>query len=118
MFIYKKFLFDSAHYLPHVPAGHKCKNLHGHTYTLTVFIEGVPISHEGWIMDFGDLKRIMKPVIDMVDHQLLNNISGLENPTTELFAIWLWDKMAPLVPHLKRIELSETPSSGVIYEGF
>jgi len=118
MLIYKKFIFDSAHYLPHVHWDHKCKNMHGHTYTLTVFIEGVPISHEGWIMDFGDLKEILKPVLDTVDHHLLNEIPGLENPTTEFFAIWLWENIQPLLPHLKKIELSETGSSGVIYEGF
>lgn len=69
-------------------------------------------------MDFGDLKEILKPVLDTVDHHLLNEIPGLENPTTEFFAIWLWENIQPLLPHLKKIELSETGSSGVIYEGF
>ena len=72
---------------------------------------------EGWVLDFGDLKKNIKPVLEMVDHAFLNDIPGLENPTAEIFSIWLWDRMKPLLPGLKRIELKETPSSGVIYEG-
>lgn len=118
MIIYKEFSFDSAHYLSQVPEGHKCGRLHGHTYHLKVFLEGTIQSPSGWVVDFNDLKAVVKPILEEVDHALLNDISGLENPTSELFAVWLWDKMKPLLPQLKRIELQETPSSGVIYEGF
>ncbi|MDB5007441.1 MAG: 6-carboxytetrahydropterin synthase QueD [Mucilaginibacter sp.] len=117
MIIYKKITFDSAHFLPHVPIGHKCQNVHGHTYTLTIFIEGAPPAYEGWVIDYGDLKKIITPVIDQVDHHLLNDLPGLENPTSEILAIWLWNKIRLLLPALKRIELSETDTSGVIYEG-
>ena len=75
------------------------------------------LSPEGWVLDFGDLKRVIKPVIDMVDHAFLNDIPGLENPTAEIFSVWLWDKIKPLLSGLKKIELKETPGSGVIYEG-
>jgi 6-pyruvoyltetrahydropterin/6-carboxytetrahydropterin synthase len=118
MIIYKQFTFDSAHFLPAVPEGHKCGNMHGHTYMLTIFIEGQPKENSGWIIDYGDLKKQIKPVIEQLDHHLLNDIQGLENPTSENLSIWLWHKIKPLVPKLKRIELKETPSSGVIYEGF
>ena len=117
MIIYKQFTFDSAHFLPNVPAGHKCRELHGHTYALTIFIEGELLAHEGWVMDFTDLKLIVKPVIDLLDHKLLNNIPGLENPTSEILAKWLWQQIKPSLAGLKRIELKETPSSGAIYEG-
>ena len=117
MIIYKQFTFDSAHFLPGVPAGHKCRNLHGHTYSLTVFIEGFLQADQGWVIDYAELKKNIKPIIDIVDHQLLNNIPGLENPTTEILAVWLWDKIKPINPGLKKIELKETASSGVIYEG-
>jgi 6-pyruvoyltetrahydropterin/6-carboxytetrahydropterin synthase len=117
MIIYKKITFDSAHFLPHVPIRNKCKNVHGHTYTLTIFIEGAPPAHEGWVIDYGDLKKIITLVIDQVDHHLLNDLPGLENPTSEILAIWLWNKIRLLLPALKRIELSETATSGVIYEG-
>lgn len=117
MIIYKQFTFDSAHFLPNVPEQHKCRQLHGHTYHLTIFLEGDVLEEEGWIMDFTDLKKAVQPVINTVDHRFLNDIPGLENPTTELFSIWLWKKIKPLLPALKRIELKETPGSGVIYEG-
>ena len=92
--------------------------MHGHTYRLTVFIEGHPDEKSGWIIDYGDLKKSIQPVIEKLDHHLLNEILGLENPTSENLAIWLWHKIKPLVPELIKIELKETPSSGVIYEGF
>ncbi len=117
MLIYKQFTFDSAHFLPNVPQGHKCANMHGHTYALSVFVEGEPDTKTGWIIDYGDLKMHIKPVIDILDHHLLNDIPGLENPTSEILTIWLWNKLKPMIPELKRIELKETPSSGVIYEG-
>ena len=117
MIIYKKFSFDSAHFLPQVAVGHKCKNMHGHTYTLTVFIAGELMPQEGWIIDYADLKQALKPIIDQVDHHCLNEIPGLENPTSEIFAVWLWNKIKPLIPGLCKIELNETASSGVIYEG-
>ena len=117
MIIFKQFTFDAAHLLPNVPEQHKCRRLHGHTYHLTIYVEGEVLADEGWIMDFGDLKKEVKPVIDLVDHAYLNDIAGLENPTAELFAVWLWNKIKPLIPGLKRIELKETPTSGVIYEG-
>ncbi|UOE46265.1 6-carboxytetrahydropterin synthase QueD [Mucilaginibacter sp. SMC90] len=116
MIIYQHFTFDAAHFLPHVPDGHKCRNLHGHTYHLTLYIGGEILEREGWILDFSDLKAVAAPVIGTLDHTLLNNIEGLENPTAELLAAWIWQKIKPLLPGLQKIELKETPASGVIYE--
>ena len=117
MEIYKEFCFDSAHFLPNVPDGHKCKNMHGHTYRLKVFIEGKPDPHMGWIMDFKELKDALAPVIERLDHKLINDIQGLENPTAENITIWIWNQIKPLLPLLSRIELYETPTTGVIYRG-
>lgn len=117
MHIFKKFTFDSAHSLPHVPDGHKCKNVHGHTYLLTVSIEKELDEQFGWVMDFADLKSIMQPVIDQIDHKYLNDVAGLENPTCEILVKWIWDAVINDLPGLKRIELYETPTSGAIYEG-
>ena len=117
MILYKQFSFDAAHFLPYVEDGHKCKSMHGHTYYLIIFIEGKIQEKEGWILDYSDLKKAVKPVIEQVDHALLNNIPGLENPTTELFSVWLWNKIKPCLPSLIKIELKETPTTGVIYEG-
>nr|WP_281024331.1 6-carboxytetrahydropterin synthase QueD [Mucilaginibacter celer] len=117
MIIYQHFTFDAAHFLPHVPQGHKCRNLHGHTYHLTLYITGEIMEKEGWILDFSDLKAIAQQVIGTLDHTLLNNIEGLSNPTAELLAKWIWQKLIPLLPGLKKIELKETPASGVVYNG-
>lgn len=118
MIIYKQFTFDSAHFLPNVPDGHKCRAVHGHTYNFTVFLEDGLTEKSGWVVDYTDLKNAIQPIIKIIDHQLLNNIPGLENPTSEILVIWLWDKIKPLFTTLKRIELKETASSGAIYEGY
>ena len=117
MEIYKEFSFDSAHFLPNVPEGHKCKNMHGHTYRLRVFIEGPVDPQLGWIMDFKELKDSVGPTIELLDHNLINNIQGLENPTAENITIWIWNKIKPKLPLLSRIELYETPTTGVLYAG-
>lgn len=117
MEIYKEFSFDSAHFLPFVPEGHKCKNMHGHTYKLKVFVKGSPHPQLGWIMDFKELKDQVGPLIDLLDHKLINDIEGLENPTAENITLWIWKKLQPTLPQLSRIELYETPTTGVIYSG-
>lgn len=117
MQIFKQFSFDSAHFLPNVPVGHKCRGMHGHTYRLTVYLEGPLDEKLGWVMDFAVLKQAIEPLIKSMDHTLLNNIPGLENPTCERIAIWLWEHIKPKVPLLTKIELHETLTSGVVYDG-
>lgn len=117
MIIYKQFSFDSAHFLPHVPQGHKCGSLHGHTYSLTVYFEGELDPKFGWLIDFNELKRVISPLIALVDHKLLNDIPGLENPTSEILAEWFWNKIKPELPQLSKLQINETPSTGVIYTG-
>jgi 6-pyruvoyltetrahydropterin/6-carboxytetrahydropterin synthase len=117
MTIYKQFTFDAAHFLPKVPKGHKCRQVHGHTYHLTIFISGPVTEDIGWVIDFSELKGVCKPLVDRLDHALLNEVSGLENPTAENVARWLWKQIKIKLPSLQKIELKETPTSGVIYEG-
>jgi len=117
MQLFKKFTFDSAHFLPNVPDGHKCKAVHGHTYQLTIFLDGDLDEHLGWLMDFAEIKKIVNQIVDLVDHKLVNEIEGLENPTCEIFAIWFWDQIKPHIPILKSVHLYENQTSGVIYEG-
>jgi len=117
MQIFKKFTFDSAHFLPNVPEGHKCRNIHGHTYHLSVFIDDKLDPHLNWVMDFSAIYKAIDPIIKSIDHKLMNDIPGLENPTCEQIAIWLWDQIKPQIPQLIKIELNETPTSGVIYTG-
>src|SRR4051812_20977412 len=114
MIVFKQFTFDSAHYLPNVPDGHKCKGMHGHTYILTVYVEGELEKNLDWVIDFAELKSVVDPVVNSIDHKVLNDIQGMENPTCEMIAVWLWNKIKPGVPQLKKIKLNETPTSGVI----
>lgn len=116
MIIFKTFRFDAAHFLPHVPEGHKCGGMHGHTYTLKIYISGEVGQQTGWVMDYTDLKQVVKPWVELLDHHVLNQVAGLENPTSEQISIWFWQKLKPVLPGLFRIELNETPDSGVIYE--
>lgn len=117
MEIYKEFAFDAAHFLPHVPPQHKCRAIHGHTYHLRVSIKGAPSENRGWIMDFKQLKDLVTPLIDQLDHKLINKVKGLENPTAENITTWFWNHLKPVLPDLSRIELKETPTTGVIYSG-
>lgn len=117
MQIFKQFTFDAAHFLPNVPDGHKCKRMHGHTYQLKVFIEGELDPTFGWVIDFKELKEVIVPIIKEMDHHVLNEIPGLENPTCELITVWLWNKIKPQIPLLTQIELNETPTSGAVYRG-
>lgn len=117
MKIFKKFTFDSAHSLPNVPDGHKCKNVHGHTYLLTVWVERPLDEKMGWVMDFADLKEIISPIVKELDHKYINDIPGLENPTCEILAKWIWDRVIEDLGGLIKVELNETPTSGAVYEG-
>lgn len=117
MELFKEFGFESAHSLPNVPAGHKCARLHGHSFRVRVTVEG-PVGEEtGWVMDFADLKAAVQPTIDALDHRLLNEIDGLENPTSEVLAMWIWDRVAPALPGLAAVEVRETCTSGCTYRG-
>ena len=117
MQLFKIYTFESAHRLPNVPAGHKCSRLHGHSFRLEIHIEGPVDPTMGWVMDFGDVSKTFQPVYDSLDHHYLNEIPGLENPTSEVIVKWIWDKLKPKLPLLKRLVLSETCTSGCSYEG-
>lgn len=117
MEIWKEFSFDSAHRLPHVPADHKCARLHGHTFTVRVALEGPLDPKLQWVVDFADISAVVRPVIEQLDHRYLNEIEGLANPTSEVIAIWLWEKLAPALPMLSAVEIRETCTSGCVYKG-
>jgi 6-pyruvoyltetrahydropterin/6-carboxytetrahydropterin synthase len=117
MRIYKEFSFEAAHRLPNVPAGHKCARLHGHSFHVRVTVEGPLGATSGWVMDFADLKTAFGPVHDRLDHRFLNEIPGLENPTSEVLAQWIWRELRTSLPSLVEIEVRETCTSGCIYRG-
>jgi 6-pyruvoyltetrahydropterin/6-carboxytetrahydropterin synthase len=117
MDIYKEFRFEAAHRLPHVPEGHKCRRLHGHSFRVELHAQGPLREPEGWVMDFADLTRAFQPVHALVDHQYLNEVPGLENPTSENLARWIWQKVKPSVPELHRVVIRETCTAGCSYAG-
>ncbi len=117
MQLYKKFSFDSAHYLPNLPDGHKCKRMHGHTFYVKIFVEGSINTKIGWVIDFAEIKEIFDPILRQLDHTVLNDIEGLENPTSENLAIWIWDRIKPQLPILSKVIISENCTSGCIYKG-
>ncbi len=117
MELYCDLKFEAAHWLPHVPEGHKCRRPHGHSYRLRVCVRGPIREPEGWVMDFADLKRVINPLVDSLDHQMLNELPGLENPTAENIARWFWRRLRPAVPGLHKLILRETRSSGCVYRG-
>lgn len=117
MEIFRRFTFDGAHTLTGLPEGHKCKNLHGHRFTVTVYLEGEVDPGTGWVRDYGDIKGICAPIIDTLDHSFLNDIPDLGSPTSENLAVWLWKRIKPLLPELSMIEVGETPNTGCRYRG-
>jgi 6-pyruvoyltetrahydropterin/6-carboxytetrahydropterin synthase len=115
--IFKEFTFEAAHRLPHVPDGHKCARLHGHSFRVEVHVEGPVDEHTGWVRDFGDLTAAMEPVLDCLDHSYLNEIEGLDNPTSEMLARWIWERLRASLPDVSQIVVRETCTSGCRYPG-
>lgn len=113
----REFSFESAHYLPNVPEGHKCGRMHGHSYTIEVQVRGAVDEQTGFVQDFGDLSTAFTPIGKQLDHRLLNEVEGLENPTSEHLARWMWEQLSSELPLLHAIVVSETPRSRCIYRG-
>lgn len=117
MDIFRKFQVEAAHHLPNVPADHKCARLHGHSFLIEVHVSGDVGDSTGWVMDFADLKRIFQPLYDQLDHHYLNEIEGLENPTSENLAKWIWQKLQDDLPGLSKVIVQETCNAGCAYRG-
>ena len=115
--IFKEFHLESAHRLPNVPPGHKCSRLHGHSFRVAVHVAGPVDRQLGWVRDFADIKGAFAPLHDQLDHRCLNDVPGLENPTSENLAIWIWARLKPALPDLARIVIHETCTSGCEYRG-
>lgn len=117
MRIYKSFQIEAAHRLPNVPEGHRCARLHGHSFRIEIVVAGPVDPAAGWVMDFADLKKAFAPVHDAIDHRYLNEVAGLENPTSENLARWIWARLRPALPLLAEVRVAETCTSGCIYAG-
>ena len=115
--IFKEFRLESARWLPNVPPGHKCSRLHGHSFRIAVHVAGPLDAHLGWVCDFADISKVVAPLIEQLDHRCLNEIAGLENPTSEILAAWIWQRLKPALPGLSRVLIHETCTSGCEYHG-
>ena len=113
----KTFRFEAAHSLPTFPAGHKCRRLHGHSFRFDVVVEGEVEPAKGYLIDYGDIKKAAEPLVKRLDHYYLNEIEGLENPTSEVIAKWLWDRLKPHLPLLSQIKVYETCTTACEYRG-
>ena len=117
MEIYKAFTIEAAHRLPNLSESHKCYRLHGHSFKIEVHVKGEVDQNTGWIMDFADISAAFKPLFERLDHHYLNEIEGLENPTSENLARWIWRQLKPALPLLSSVVVQETCTAGCIYEG-
>ena len=117
MEIYKEFTFEAAHRLPQVPEGHKCARLHGHSFHIAVYVKAPVNEKTGWVMDYAEIKAAFLPLHEQLDHRYLNEVPGLENPTSEQLAKWIWTRLKAKLPGVSKVIVKETCDSGCIYEG-
>ena len=111
----KTFRFESAHWLPTFPEGHKCRRMHGHSFRAEVVVAGEVDEAKGYLVDYGEIKRAIRPIEEQLDHRLLNDIDGLENPTAENIARWVWNHLATELPLLDCVRVYETCTSACEY---
>ena len=117
MEIRKAFTVEAAHRLPNLPEGHKCARLHGHSFNVEIAVGGPIDPHKGWIVDYAEIKQAFQPLYDQLDHNYLNDIPGLQNPTSELLAMWIWDRLKPELHNLTAVIVHETCTTTCEYRG-
>lgn len=113
----KTFQFEAAHLLPHLPASHKCRRLHGHSFQVEIVVRGPCDAQLGWVMDYADMTNAFRPFWEKLDHYYLNEVQGLENPTSENIAIWIWERLKPVLPLLTEVVVAETCTARCVYRG-
>jgi 6-pyruvoyltetrahydropterin/6-carboxytetrahydropterin synthase len=113
----KTFQFEAAHLLPRLPATHKCRRLHGHSFKVDIVVAGELDDRLGWVMDYADISEAFKPLWNKLDHRYLNEVPGLENPTSENIALWIWKKLKRKLPLLSEVVVAETCTAKCVYNG-
>ena len=117
MLLEKTFRFEAAHWLPNVPEDHKCRRMHGHSFRVTVVVKGELEPKASWVMDYGVITKAFAPLEAQLDHYLLNDIEGLENPTSEMLALWIWERLKEPLPLLFEVAVEETCTCRCVYRG-
>jgi len=113
----KSFQFEAAHLLPRLPKTHKCRRLHGHSFKVEIVVAGACDPKLGWLMDYADIAKAFQPIWEKLDHRYLNEIPGLENPTSENIAAWIWKKLKSKLPLLTEVVVAETCTARCVYQG-
>lgn len=113
----KTFQFEAAHLLPHLPESHKCRRLHGHSFQAEIVVTGECDERLGWLVDYADITRAFKPLWEQLDHRYLNEVPGLENPTSENIARWIWEHLRSRLPLLTEVVVAETCTARCVYRG-
>lgn len=117
MEVFCEFTLEACHRLPRVPTGHPCGSLHGHSYRIAVHVVG-PLDEElGWVTDYATVQEAFEPLRRRLDNRTLNEIEGLENPTSEILARWIWTRLQPTLPGLAKVVVQETATTGSVYTG-
>lgn len=109
------FQIESARFLPHLPSSHPCSRMHGHSFKIVLTLVGALDPKIGWVIDYNDIQAKMKPLLEKIDHSVLNEVEGLENPTSELLAKWIYDRAVPTLPMLTKVTIAETPLTECTY---
>jgi len=117
MKITQAFTFEAAHRLPKVPETHRCHRMHGHSYRVELTLEGDVDPETGFVVDFFDVEAAFGPILVRLDHYCLNEVEGLENPTAENIAMWIWDRVKPTLANVALIKVFETPNCWAEYKG-
>jgi 6-pyruvoyltetrahydropterin/6-carboxytetrahydropterin synthase len=110
-----QFQIESARFLPKLPASHPCSRMHGHSFVIILTLQGELDGQVGWVRDYHEINNVMKPLLDLLDHRVLNEVEGLENPTSELLAFWLFARARRDLPELVRVTVKETPLTECSY---
>ncbi len=113
----KSFGFEAAHWLPTFPEGHKCRRMHGHSFRVDVVVEGEVPMERGYLIDYGEIGAALEPLCQQLDHRCLNEVEGLENPTSEMLSKWIWDRLSPALPSLAEVVVGETCTARCEYRG-
>jgi 6-pyruvoyltetrahydropterin/6-carboxytetrahydropterin synthase len=114
----RDYTFEAAHRLPRVPPDHKCARLHGHSFRIEVSVAGEVDEGSGWLMDFAAITRVVEPMLkNELDHRTLNEVAGLENPTSEVLCGWLWKRLSAQISGLSAITVHETCTARCTYRG-
>ncbi len=117
MKITQAFSFEAAHFLPNVAPTHRCRGMHGHSYRVELKLEGPVDPKTGFVVDFFTIEKAVEPLRAELDHHCLNEIVGLENPTAENIAVWIFQRIKKALPQLASVIVHETKDCYAEYEG-